>query len=74
MPDVVRLTVVESQGESDVICSFLRTEGIRCNDRAAPSPPHNSEQGGGFGGRRAILLSEPDLDRARELLDATSKD
>jgi hypothetical protein len=32
----VRLTVVGSQGEADVICSLLRANGIDGGDRHAP--------------------------------------
>ena len=61
----VRLTVVGSQPEADMICSLLRVHGIRCGDRAADV----SVQGaGGFGGWREILVSKDDLEAARELL------
>jgi hypothetical protein len=60
--DVVRLTVVGSQGETDVICSLLRAHGIGCGDSAADV---SSE---GFGGWREILVDENDLATARELL------
>jgi hypothetical protein len=64
MTAVVRLTVVATQGEADVICSFLRVNGIECAERAADT----GERGGGFGGRREILVTEGDLEGARELL------
>ena len=57
----VRLTVVASQGEADVICSLLRAEGIKCVERMADS----IESSGGW---REILVSESDLVLARELL------
>jgi hypothetical protein len=57
----VRLTVVESQGEADVICSMLRAEGIRCSERQAHSIEDKRD-------RREILAAESDLPRARELL------
>jgi len=46
----VRLTVVATQGEADMICSLLRTEGIVCGDRAADGL--GAEPDGGFGGWR----------------------
>lgn len=61
----VRLTVVGSQGEADIICSLLRVNGIRCGERAASV---SVEGGGGFGGWREILVSEDQLEAARELL------
>jgi len=66
--DVVRLTVVGSQGEADVISSMLRAHGIECGDRAL-NP--TVELGGGWGGWRELLVSEDDLEEARELLAAT---
>jgi hypothetical protein len=62
----VRLTVVATQGEADVICSLLRTEGIACADRA--SDALGVEAGGGFGGWREVLVEEADLERARALI------
>ena len=57
----VRLTVVASQGEADLICSLLRAEGIKCTERMADSIESS-------GGRREILVLESDLASARELL------
>jgi type III secretory pathway lipoprotein EscJ len=57
----VRLTVVASQGEADVICSLLRAHGIRCAERLADS----IESSGGW---REILVSKADLASASELL------
>jgi hypothetical protein len=65
LADVVRLTVVGSQGEADVICSFLRTNGIECSERVADV---SAERGGGFGGWREILVPADQLETARELL------
>ena len=62
----VRLTVVATQGEADVICSLLRTEQIVCGDRAADGL--GAEPGGGFGGWREVLVEEADLERARALI------
>lgn len=57
----VRLTVVPTQGETDVICSMLRVEGIKCADRLADSIETS-------GNRWEILVAESDLAAARELL------
>lgn len=57
----VRLTVVASQGEADVICSMLRTEGIECAQRMADS----IETSGNW---QEVLVAESDLASARELL------
>ena len=65
MAEVVALTVIASQGEADVICSVLRSAGIKCADRATNT---FAERGGGFGGWREILVEENALTSARELL------
>jgi hypothetical protein len=57
----VRLTVVASQGEADVICSMLRAEGIKCAERVADSIES-------IGNWREVLVAEADLTQARELL------
>ena len=62
----VRLTVVGSQGESDVICSLLRANGIECGERPAPEVFHYPY--GEYAGPREILVREADLDVARELI------
>jgi hypothetical protein len=64
----VRLTVVATQGEADMICSLLRTEGILCGDRAADGL--GAEPGGGFGGWREIVVDEADLATARALIES----
>jgi len=63
--DLVRLTVVVSQGEADIICALLRTEGIRCSERATDM---FADRGGGFGGWREILVEEADVTAGLELL------
>jgi len=55
----VRLTVVGSQAEADIICSLLRANGITCDERAAGAAIPGL---GGFGGWREILVVEDQLD------------
>ena len=62
----VRLTVVPSIGEADVICALLQTEGIEAKSRQ--SSPAEGGSGGGYGGWHEILVREDDLERARELI------
>jgi hypothetical protein len=62
---MVRLKVVATQGEADVICSLLRAHGIECSERAADV---SAERGGGYGGWREVLVSEKELGVARELI------
>jgi hypothetical protein len=65
----VRLAVVGSQGEADVICSLLPAHGIECRERAT-NLDFTSEfgQGGGWGGQREVLVSRADFDLAQELI------
>jgi hypothetical protein len=68
METPVHLTAVSSQAEADMLCSLLRENGIRCGER----PTDVAIQGmGGAGGWREILVSEDQLDAARELLPDT---
>ncbi len=64
----VRLTIVGSEPEADLLCDLLRSEGIECThkvtnfgagafDGVAPSGP------------REVLVRESDLERARELTE-----
>jgi hypothetical protein len=48
-----------------MICGLLRVNRIRCGERAADVPVYGA---GGFGGWREILVSEDDLEAARQLL------
>jgi hypothetical protein len=57
----VRLTVVASHGEADVICSMLRAEGIASAERMAGSIDT-------FANWREILVAESDLAAAREVV------
>ena len=66
MADTVRLTVVASQGEADVICSLLRAHGIECGERTTKISAHDS--GSGYGGWREALVRETDLAAACDLL------
>jgi hypothetical protein len=66
----VRLTVVGSQPEADLICSLLRVNGIRCGERAADVATPGAL---GLGGWREVLVSGDQLDEARELLASTPR-
>ena len=55
----VRLMVLGSQGEADVVCSLLRANGIEFGDR--PAPEMYPMRHGGWGGPREILVREADL-------------
>ena len=68
METPVHLTAVGSQTEADILCSLLRENGIKCGDRATDVAIQGM---GGSGGWREILVSEDQLDAARELLPST---
>jgi hypothetical protein len=66
----VRLTVVANEGAAEILCQMLRTEGIRCAHRQTNVGSGAADAGWSFGGWREVLVSEDDLDRARELFSA----
>ena len=69
MNELVRVTVVGTETEAEMICAVLRTAGVRSLHR-----PTNT--GAGFGGgmpqtgTREVLVEKGDLERAREALAA----
>ena len=63
----MHLTVVSNQVQAEIVCSYLRANGIKCADRAADV---SILGGGGFGGNREILVGHDDLEAARRLLAA----
>jgi len=63
----VRLTIVANEGEAEVVCSILRSEGIRCGYRTTDV---SAESGLNFGGWREVLVDAADESQARELLAA----
>jgi hypothetical protein len=68
MSELVRLTVVADEGAAEVVCGMLRSEGIRCFQRVTDVAAE------GFPGPNAwreIVVLAADLDRARELLEAS---
>jgi hypothetical protein len=70
MAELVHLTVVPTEAEADLLCAFLRTEGIECDDR-----PTNlgvgAMDGLPGGGPREIVVGEHELARAQEILAAS---
>jgi hypothetical protein len=62
----VRLTVVPTQGEAEVICGLLRANGIPCAHREVELA---SQAFGGWWSE--ILVPEKQLAAARELVEPT---
>ena len=73
MSDVVRLTVVGSAPEAEVVCGLLRTEGIPATHRITDLGAGVMD---GFPGStwREVLVSEDDLQEARAILAAQARD
>jgi hypothetical protein len=65
MSDLVSIEVVGTELEAEMICSLLRTAGIRCFHRATNA---GAADGMPFGGPRAILVREEDRTTALEVV------
>jgi hypothetical protein len=72
--EVVRLTVVPDEGAAAILCGLLETEGIECVHRRADLAVGMGDASQTYGGWREILVHRRDLERARELADATGSD
>jgi hypothetical protein len=64
----VRVTIVANEGEADLVCSFLRTQGILCNHRVTDMGAGGWDGVPNAGGAREVLVDPDDLERAREAL------
>jgi hypothetical protein len=66
----VKLTVVRDEMEAEALCGLLRTNGIACFYRKTDTAGAIGAESGGFAiaGPTEVLVSEHDLDAARELL------
>ena len=64
------LTVVSGTSEAEVLCGLLRSAGIECGYRDTEAIDSSLED---FmaAGPQEILVREPDLEAAKELLAAT---
>ena len=66
----VAVTVVPTQGEADVVCGLLATEGIE----AKPREVLVDGTSGALHGWHEIMVRPADVDRARELIGAAEPD
>jgi hypothetical protein len=64
---VVVLTVVSGQSEAEVVCGLLRSSGIECAYRDTEAIDSSLEDFMAAGSQE-ILVREPDLDDAKQLL------
>ena len=69
MDRLVRLTIVQTEPAAELLCTFLRTEGIRCGHRITDVGA-GAWDGVPSGGPREILVDRSDLDAARQALVA----
>ena len=68
MSDPVRVTIVANEVEADLVCSFLRNEGIRCGHRVTNVGAGAWDGVPNMGGPREVLVDPDDLEDARALL------
>ena len=65
----VRLTVVGSDAEAEMLCGLLRSSGIECGHRPA-EVSGGPWEAFGTSGPREVVVAAGDVDEARRLLDA----
>jgi hypothetical protein len=70
MSEPVRATIVPNEAAADVVCSFLRAEGIRCAHRVTNMGAGGWDGVPNAGGAREILVDPSDLDAALAALAA----
>lgn len=68
MAGLALVTIAPNEITADLICSFLRAEGIRCNHRITNVGAGSWDGVPNVGGAREVLVDEADLDLARESL------
>ena len=68
MADVARLTVVPNELAAELVCSFLRAEGIRCAHRITDIGAGAWDGVPSAAGPREVLVDPADVDAAREVL------
>lgn len=68
MDEPVRATIAPNEVAADLLCSFLRAEGIRCAHRITNLGAGAWDGVPNVGGPREILVDPADLLAAREAL------
>ena len=68
MADPVRVPIVPNEVAADVVCTFLRAEGIRCGHRVTNMGAGGWDGVPNAGGAREVLVDPADLEVAREAL------
>jgi Putative prokaryotic signal transducing protein len=70
MPELVPLTIVRNEAEAELLCALLRTEGIDCDHRSTNFGVGSMD--GLPGGAREVVVDQEKLERAEELLAAST--
>jgi hypothetical protein len=68
MGEPVCVTIVPNEVAADVVCTFLRAEGILCNHRITNVGAGSWDGVPNAGGAREVLVDPADLEHAREAL------
>jgi hypothetical protein len=66
--DPVVLTIVPNEVAAEVVCSFLRAEGIRCAHRITNVGAGSWDGVPNAGGAREVLVDPAEVEVAREVL------
>lgn len=67
MDELVVVEVVATQAEAELLCSLLRSEGIRCTHRVS-NYGAGAADGMPVGGPQEVIVRSEDLTSAREVL------
>jgi hypothetical protein len=67
---LARLTIVPNEPAAELLCSFLRAEGIRCGHRITNFGAGAWDGVPSAGGPREVLVDPAELDAARQALAA----
>ncbi len=70
MEDPVVVTIAPNEVAADLVCSFLREQGIRCAHRVTNIGAGSWDGVPNAGGAREVLVDPADLAAAREVLAA----
>jgi Putative prokaryotic signal transducing protein len=70
MPELVPFTIVRNEAEAELLCALLRTEGIDCDHRSTNFGVGSMD--GLPGGAREVVVDQEKLERAEELLAAST--
>lgn len=73
MEDLARVTIVPNEVAADLLCSFLRAEGIKCAHRVTNVAAGALDGAPGMGGAREILVAASDVDAAEAILAAVDE-